>query len=197
MGQVRFLFFNSYFCSYIYVCDSSTRGLDASTALEYARALRIATDLVRVSTIVSIYQAGESLYEIFDKVCLIYEGRMVYFGPASAARQYFIDMGYQPANRQTTPDFLVSVTDPDGRTERSPEEMAKDGQGERGVPRTAVEFAEYYKRSQIRQQNLRDMEEYKQQAVGKQELKRSYKESSSAEHSKHTRRRVCLCSLDL
>jgi ATP-binding cassette subfamily G (WHITE) protein 2 (SNQ2) len=87
---------------------SSTRGLDASTALEFVRALRIATDIVRSSTIVSIYQAGESLYEHFDKVCVIYEGRMAYFGRADQARQYFIDMGYEPAHRQTTADFIVA-----------------------------------------------------------------------------------------
>ncbi|KAG6814964.1 hypothetical protein H0H93_011487, partial [Arthromyces matolae] len=92
--------------------DNSTRGLDSSTALEFGRALRIATDIDHQTTIVSIYQAGETLYELFDKVCLLYEGRMVYYGPADKARQYFIDMGYQPANRQTTPDFLVAVTDP-------------------------------------------------------------------------------------
>lgn len=88
--------------------SSSTRGLDASTALEFVRALRIATDVARLSTIVSIYQAGESLYQHFDKVCVIYEGRMAYFGRADQARQYFIDLGYEPANRQTTADFLVA-----------------------------------------------------------------------------------------
>jgi len=75
-------------------CDSSTRGLDASTALEFVQALRIATDTMRLSTIVSIYQAGESLYQHFDKVCVIYEGRMAYFGPADKAKDYFLDMGY-------------------------------------------------------------------------------------------------------
>lgn len=73
---------------------SSTRGLDASTALEFVQALRIATDTFEQTTLVSIYQAGESLYEHFDKVCVIYEGRMAYFGPADQAKQYFIDMGY-------------------------------------------------------------------------------------------------------
>ena len=86
---------------------SSTRGLDSSTALEFVRALRIATDIVHLSTVVSIYQAGEQLYELFDKVCVIYEGRMAYYGPANRARQYFIDLGYEPAHRQTTADFLV------------------------------------------------------------------------------------------
>ena len=90
--------------------SSSTRGLDASTALEFVRALRIATDVARTSTIVSIYQAGESLYQHFDKVCVLYEGRMAYFGRADQARQYFVDLGFEPAHRQTTADFLVSGT---------------------------------------------------------------------------------------
>ena len=87
---------------------SSTRGLDASTALEFARALRIATDVARLTTIVSIYQAGENLYQHFDKVCVLYEGRMAYFGRADQARQYFLNLGFEPAHRQTTADFLVA-----------------------------------------------------------------------------------------
>jgi ATP-binding cassette subfamily G (WHITE) protein 2 (SNQ2) len=87
---------------------SSTRGLDVSTALEFVRALRIATDVARTSTIVSIYQAGESLYQHFDKVFVIFEGRMTYFGRADQARQYFVNLGFEPVDRQTTADFLVA-----------------------------------------------------------------------------------------
>jgi ATP-binding cassette subfamily G (WHITE) protein 2 (SNQ2) len=59
---------------------------------------------------VSIYQAAESLYQHFDKleVCVIYEGKMAYFGLADQARQYFIDLDFEPAHRQTTSDFLVA-----------------------------------------------------------------------------------------
>ncbi|KAG5649285.1 hypothetical protein H0H81_004854, partial [Sphagnurus paluster] len=73
--------------------DNSTRGLDASTVPEYVRALHITTDNFDLTTIASIYQAGESLYRLFDKVCLVYEGKMAYFGPADQAKQYFLDMG--------------------------------------------------------------------------------------------------------
>lgn len=139
-------------------------------------ALRIATNLVRVATIVSIYQAGESLYEMFDKVCLIYEGRMVYFGPANEARQYFIDMGYEPANRQTTSDFLVSVTDPFGRRVRD---------GMHGVPLTSQEFEHYYRQSSIMQENLEDMTSFREQYVGKEDLVTAYRESAKAEHARH------------
>ena len=67
------------------------------------------------------------------QVCLLYEGHMIYYGAASEARQYFIDMGYEPKNRQTTADFLVAVTDPNGRTVREGCEGS--------VPRTPEEFA--------------------------------------------------------
>jgi ATP-binding cassette, subfamily G (WHITE), member 2, SNQ2 len=48
--------------------DNSTRGLDASTALEYCRSLRVLTNLAKVSTIVTIYQAGEGLFEVFSLI---------------------------------------------------------------------------------------------------------------------------------
>jgi ATP-binding cassette, subfamily G (WHITE), member 2, SNQ2 len=44
--------------------DNSTRGLDASTALEYCRSLRALTDIAKVSTIVTMYQASENLYKV-------------------------------------------------------------------------------------------------------------------------------------
>ena len=83
--------------------DNSTRGLDASTALDYAKSLRILTDVYNVTTFVSLYQvrpsragrpselilftqAGEGIYDQFDKVLVIDEGRQVYFGPAKEAR---------------------------------------------------------------------------------------------------------------
>ncbi|RDX52640.1 pleiotropic drug resistance ABC transporter [Lentinus brumalis] len=161
--------------------DNSTRGLDASTALEFVQALRIATDIARQSTIVAIYQAGEQLYQHFDKVCVIYEGKEVYFGPANQARQYFIDMGYEPANRQTTADFLVAVTDPNGR-------IVREGYENR-VPRTATEFVEYYRKSEIYRANKEDMAAYHDQFVGKPERVTHYKQSVKAEHAKHTNKK--------
>ncbi|KAF8638204.1 hypothetical protein AX16_010550 [Volvariella volvacea WC 439] len=159
--------------------DNSTRGLDASTALEFVRALRIATDVFRTTTIVSLYQAGESLYQHFDKVCVIYEGRMAYFGPADQAKQYFIDMGYEPANRQTTPDFLVAVTDPNARIPRT---------GIFSIPRTAEEFEDYFKKSNAGRANREEIKFYEAEFVGKPELAAAYIESARAEYAKGANR---------
>ncbi|OAX36454.1 pleiotropic drug resistance ABC transporter [Rhizopogon vinicolor AM-OR11-026] len=157
--------------------DNSTRGLDASTALEFVQALRLGTDIARLTTIVSIYQAGEQLYDLFDKVCVIAEGRMAYFGPANAARQYFIDMGYEPHNRQTTADFLLAVTDPNGRKIRSGFEGT--------VPRTAEQMAAHFHASQLGNLNRQAIEEYRSLHVGNPDRKASYRQSALMEHSRH------------
>ncbi|KAJ7471522.1 pleiotropic drug resistance ABC transporter [Mycena galericulata] len=166
--------------------DNSTRGLDASTALEFGRALRIATDIGRATTIVSIYQASETLYSLFDKVCVLSEGRMVYFGPADQARDYFLSLGYAPqAERQTTPDFIVSVTDPVGRVVRaglSPEE-------EKARPRSSAELAEHFLASPLMAKNRTDIDAYKKECVpGQKDRVQQYKRSAQAEHAKGTRR---------
>ena len=159
---------------------SSTRGLDSSTALEFATALRTATDVRRVTTAFTAYQASESVCNLFDKVCLIYEGRMAYFGPVNLARQYFVDLGFQPANRQTTPDFLVAVTDPNARTIRRGFENR--------VPRTADDFARRYLESDISTINEQDMVSYRKDFIGKGGMAESYSQQAKAEHAKTARR---------
>jgi ATP-binding cassette subfamily G (WHITE) protein 2 (SNQ2) len=100
---------------------------------------------------------------------------MVYYGPASLARKYFTDMGYKPANRQTTPDFLVAVTDPNAR-------VAREGYENR-VPRTADEFVEYYRKSGVWKVNQEDMDAYLNEFVGKQQRASAYQDSAWAEHA--------------
>ncbi|KAK7431315.1 ATP-binding cassette transporter snq2 [Neonectria magnoliae] len=98
------------------VCwDNSTRGLDASTALSFGKALRVFTDVSERTTLVTLYQAGESIYELMDKVLVIDEGRMLFQGPASEAKKYFQDLGYWCPPRQTTADFLTSIADKNAR----------------------------------------------------------------------------------
>lgn len=136
------------------------------------------TDIVKTTTIVSIYQASENLFQLFDKVCVIHEGRMAYFGPANRARQYFIDMGYEPADRQTTPDFLVAVTDANGRIPRA---------GVTNQPRTPEEFVEYFKKSELGALNAEDMDSYDREYVGSSKMAEAYKESARQEHAKTAR----------
>lgn len=119
--------------------DNSTRGLDAASALEFVKALRMASNLSGSCHSVAIYQASQAIYDVFDKVIVLYEGREIYFGPCKKAEQYFVNMGWSKPARQTTGDFLTSVTNPQER-------QARDGMESR-VPRTPDEFEAYWKNS--------------------------------------------------
>ncbi|KAI9876370.1 MAG: hypothetical protein M1830_006664 [Pleopsidium flavum] len=92
--------------------DNSTRGLDSSTALGFVRNLRLFTDTAGSAAIVSVYQASQAIYDVFDKVTVLYEGRQIYFGRADSAKAYFIRLGFVCPGRATTGDFLTSLTNP-------------------------------------------------------------------------------------
>lgn len=58
------------------------------------------TDISQRTTLVTLYQAGEPLYELMDKVLVIEEGRMLFQGPASEAKAYFEELGFLCHPRQ-------------------------------------------------------------------------------------------------
>ncbi|KAJ5471563.1 hypothetical protein N7530_008920 [Penicillium desertorum] len=113
--------------------DNSTRGLDSANALEFCKNLRLMSDYAGTTACVAIYQASQSAYDVFDKVVVLYEGQQIYFGPTGEARDFFTAMGFDCPSRQTTADFLTSLTSP-------AERRVKPGY-ERRVPRTPQEFA--------------------------------------------------------
>ncbi|KAI8961493.1 ABC-2 type transporter-domain-containing protein [Daldinia sp. FL1419] len=134
--------------------DNSTRGLDASTALDYAKSLRIMTDISNRTTLVTLYQAGEGIYELMDKVLVIDQGRQIFSGPAKDAKQYFTDLGFECPERQTTADFLTAVTDP---TER----RFRPGFEDR-APKTAEELETAFRNSPNYQKLLKDVQDYEE-----------------------------------
>ena len=134
--------------------DNSTRGLDAATALEFTRSLRMNSNLSGAVQLVAIYQASQAIYDEFDKAVVLYEGRQIYFGPCDEAKEYFETMGWVCPPRQTTGDFLTSVTNPSERKVRS-------GMEDR-VPRTADDFERYWKSSpqyRVLKEEIKDHEE--------------------------------------
>ncbi|KAL2158180.1 hypothetical protein VTH06DRAFT_4748 [Thermothelomyces fergusii] len=119
--------------------DNSTRGLDSSSALKFVQALRLSSDLGKHAHAVAMYQASQAIYDVFDKVTVLYEGRQIYFGPANAAKAYFERQGWYCPPRQTTGDFLTAITNPDERIPRPGMEHK--------VPLTAEEFEGYWRAS--------------------------------------------------
>ncbi|OLN81927.1 ABC transporter CDR4-like protein 4 [Colletotrichum chlorophyti] len=135
--------------------DNSTRGLDSATALKFVQTLRLASDFTGSANAVAIYQASQAIYDLFDKAVVLYEGRQIYFGPAAAAKSYFERMGWECPQRQTTGDFLTSVTNPSER-------RARPGM-ENQVPRTPEEFEAYWLQSAEYQTLRQEIEQHTQE----------------------------------
>ncbi|CAG8953551.1 hypothetical protein HYFRA_00010008 [Hymenoscyphus fraxineus] len=135
--------------------DNSTRGLDSATALEFVKTLRLSTEMLGSAAAVAIYQASQPIYDVFDKVAVLYEGRQIYFGNIHAAKTFFVNMGFECPLRQTTADFLTSLTSPAERVVRP----GFEGQ----TPYTPDEFAAAWHKSEDRAQLMREIEEFEQQ----------------------------------
>ncbi|KAF9875080.1 ABC multidrug transporter [Colletotrichum karsti] len=121
--------------------DNSTRGLDASNALDFVRVLRKMADEEHKSIAATLYQAGNGIYDLFDNVLVLAEGREIYYGPTSEAKQYFENMGFEYIPGANISDFLTSVS---VETERQVRAGYEDK-----VPSTAAEFESAYKASPL------------------------------------------------
>ncbi|WVQ84203.1 hypothetical protein IAT38_006354 [Cryptococcus sp. DSM 104549] len=119
--------------------DNSTRGLDSANAIEFCKNLRLNADYLDISSVVAIYQAPQSAYDVFDKVSVLYEGEQIFFGKTTDAKRFFVNMGFYCPEQQTVPDFLTSLTSPSER-------RAQEG-FEGRVPATPQEFAAAWKSS--------------------------------------------------
>lgn len=128
---------------------------------------------------VAIYQAPQSAYDQFDKAIVLYEGRQIYFGRTGDARAYFEKLGFQCPSRQTTADFLTSMTS-------AQERVVKKGY-ENKVPRTPDDFAAAWKNSSECKQLLLDIDEYDKRFPFQGEAYQQFVDSRKAQKAKGQR----------
>lgn len=102
----------------VFYWDNSTRGLDASTALEWARVIRVMTDVLSLSTIATLYQASSSIFKLFDKFLVLDQGREIFYGTREEARPFMEAQGFLCDDSANIADFLAGVTVPTERNVR-------------------------------------------------------------------------------
>lgn len=159
--------------------DGASRGLDSSTATEFVRSLRVMTDVSHRTTVATLYQASENIYELFDKVAVINASRCIYFGPAKSARQYFARLGFKGPDRQTTPDFLTAITDP--------KELPLDPSFKGEVPLTAEAQEKAWKDSPEYKQILQEIDVLNQSSANEEKID-VFKRATRQDKSKWVRK---------
>ncbi|GAA5817043.1 hypothetical protein MFLAVUS_010579 [Mucor flavus] len=159
--------------------DCSTRGLDAASALDYVRSLRIMTDVFKKTTIATLYQASNNIFTLFDNVLLLDEGRCLYFGPVEHAKAYFESLGFHCPSRKSIPDFLTGLCNPNER------EFLPGF--ENSTPKNAAQFEERYLQSQMYKQVMNDFQEY-EQMIATEKPSDNFRQAVDEEHQKRAKK---------
>ena len=61
--------------------------------------------------IFTIHQPSSEIFEMFDKICLISEGRLVFIGDRSSACNFFDSQGYRlPTNYNPADHFIKTLS---------------------------------------------------------------------------------------
>ncbi|KAK4507823.1 hypothetical protein PRZ48_001558 [Zasmidium cellare] len=93
--------------------DEPTSGLDATSAASIMKLLG-AISRLGVTTISIVHQPRERIFQGFDQVLLLAEGRSVYSGPTGAVQTYFEALGYAFPQKANPADVLIDIITGDG-----------------------------------------------------------------------------------
>lgn len=89
--------------------DEPTSGLDSTTAQRILTTIKSLASGGR-TVVTTIHQPSSRLYHMFDKLVLLSEGYPIYYGPASAALEYFSSIGFSTSLPSVNPaDLLLDL----------------------------------------------------------------------------------------
>ncbi|GER42827.1 ABC transporter [Striga asiatica] len=90
--------------------DEPTSGLDSAASYHVmSRIIKLARQDKR-TVVVSIHQPSGEVFELFHNLCLLSSGKMVYFGSASAANEFFASNGFRcPSMRNPSDHYLRTI----------------------------------------------------------------------------------------
>src|SRR5690606_9730124 len=90
--------------------DEPTTGLDSAIAFEVMAAVRNLANQNR-TVICTIHQPSPQTFDLFDKLSLMADGRIIYFGPAKEVVDFFVrspyEFAYVPGSNVA--DFVINV----------------------------------------------------------------------------------------
>ncbi|KAF0697660.1 Aste57867_11680 [Aphanomyces stellatus] len=90
--------------------DEFSNGLDASTAYDIAKVIRSMADILGKTVVMSMLQPPPEVYDLFDNILVLDDGRVIYNGPRTELPSYFESIGYVCPPRKDMADFLQEVT---------------------------------------------------------------------------------------
>ncbi|CAB4444822.1 unnamed protein product [Rhizophagus irregularis] len=93
----------------VILLDEPTSGLDSSLALELTKILKEFAVKQRKTIIMVIHQPSSQVFESFDKLMLMADGHMVYFGERAGVVDYLADQGYKCHPNFNPADYILEL----------------------------------------------------------------------------------------
>nr|GEW75923.1 ABC transporter G family member 25 [Tanacetum cinerariifolium]GEW78549.1 ABC transporter G family member 25 [Tanacetum cinerariifolium] len=91
------------------VLDEPTSGLDSTSAHRLVSTLSGLAHNKGKTLITSVHQPSSRVFQMFDKVLVLSEGRCIYFGRGSDAMTYFDSINFRPSFPMNPADFLLDL----------------------------------------------------------------------------------------
>uniref|UniRef100_A0A1D1YAF0 ABC transporter G family member 39 n=1 Tax=Anthurium amnicola TaxID=1678845 RepID=A0A1D1YAF0_9ARAE len=90
--------------------DDISTGLDSSTTFEMVKFLRQMTHSMGLTMAISLLQLTPEVFDLFDDLILLCEGKIIYLGPCKNVLGFFESKGFKCPEKKNTTDFLQEVT---------------------------------------------------------------------------------------
>jgi ABC-type multidrug transport system ATPase subunit len=87
-------------------CDEPTSGLDSFMAMSVVESMRSLAKQGK-TIICTIHQPSSEVFELFDKLCLLAEGRLAYIGALTQAAEFFESQGFRVPYNYNPADFYI------------------------------------------------------------------------------------------
>ncbi|KAJ2776658.1 hypothetical protein GGI15_004782 [Coemansia interrupta] len=99
--------------------DEPTSGLDSNSSEMVVELVKKISVEQNTATIMTIHQPNARIFNIFDKVILLSQGQLVYFGPTSASIGYFASIGFECPVHENPADYFVDLMTLDYRSDEA------------------------------------------------------------------------------
>ncbi|KAL2497338.1 ABC transporter G family member 25 [Abeliophyllum distichum] len=90
------------------ILDEPTSGLDSTAAFRLVATLGSLAEKGK-TIVTSVHQPSSRVYQAFDSVVVLSEGRCIYFGKGNEAMNYFESVGFCPSFPMNPADFLLDL----------------------------------------------------------------------------------------
>nr|CCA16626.1 ATPbinding Cassette (ABC) Superfamily putative [Albugo laibachii Nc14] len=132
--------------------DEISTGLDSAATFDIVQTLQSMAQTYKKTIVIALLQPPPDVFELFDNLILLNQGKVLYQGPRAEVIRYFDDLGFRCPEHHDHADFLLDIAS----SEQSNYHV------DRGVtpPKTSTDFANAFRQSSYYEDTRAELNQY-------------------------------------